>query len=201
MPDLGEELQPSDSHPQPPLYEALPRDVAFRTATLLRGAFEDEIKCTLQVACLRHPPDYEALSHEWGRTADTNERSNQVSMMAKIYRSAEMVISWLGLEMQDAAQSAMVFLSTLLADIRWDQRRAIERVRSQGRIRPHYEKLLRTLEKAPAAPWSDVALLVPGNAKEDDLIYQFQNSDAAAVVRPFSEGWFHSIVGGALILR
>ena len=43
--------------------------------------------------------------------------------------------------------------------------------------------------------------LVPGSAKEGDTICHFQGSDVAVIVRSSADGWFHSIVGGAIIMR
>ena len=43
--------------------------------------------------------------------------------------------------------------------------------------------------------------LVPGTAKEDDVICHFRGSDVAVIVRPPTEGNLHTIVGSALILR
>jgi hypothetical protein len=43
--------------------------------------------------------------------------------------------------------------------------------------------------------------LVPSSTKEGDIICHFQNSDVTAIVRPFGDGWFHSIIGGAIIIR
>jgi hypothetical protein len=90
--------------------------------------------------------------------ADTKERNIQVSRMADIYRSAERVISWSGLEMQDSVQSAMVFLSTLFVDASLEHRRLLERLRQNRRMRPHYDKLLKLLEGLLAAPLSDQAM-------------------------------------------
>ena len=43
--------------------------------------------------------------------------------------------------------------------------------------------------------------LVAGAAREGDVICHFENSDVAVIVRPFADGWFHSVVGRGLILR
>ncbi|KAK0644367.1 heterokaryon incompatibility protein-domain-containing protein [Cercophora newfieldiana] len=43
--------------------------------------------------------------------------------------------------------------------------------------------------------------LAPGAAQEGDIICHFENSDVAAIVRPFADGLFHAVVGRALILR
>ncbi|KAK5652092.1 hypothetical protein OQA88_10870 [Cercophora sp. LCS_1] len=43
--------------------------------------------------------------------------------------------------------------------------------------------------------------LVAGTAREGDIICHFENSDVAVIVRPFADGWLHSIVGRGLILR
>jgi hypothetical protein len=43
--------------------------------------------------------------------------------------------------------------------------------------------------------------LVPGTAKEGDTICHFRGSDVAVVVRPFGSGWYHAVVGGAIIIR
>jgi hypothetical protein len=64
---------------------------------------------------------------------------------------------------------------------------------------------LRTTKLAGVPKWAigsrGQICLVPGNAQEGDIICHFQRTDVAALVRPFGNTGYHSVIGSALVLR
>jgi hypothetical protein len=75
-----------------------PRD--YRLLTLLSGAYDDAIECTLHVHNLANPPAYEAISYAWGSSNKT-ERVGVNGVDLPITESLEVALRHLRRESED----------------------------------------------------------------------------------------------------